>query len=133
MRDILPVTKAGDFIIRAKSGLLGAEIGKPSLGWMVGWAEKGIARTVFALNLDCPRAASYRRPHEADAAMPRRYRRDLIRTEELMKSIVWMSSLMVAAASGWLAATMFAQPATSKEPRFPQLTMDRAGAKRKSR
>jgi beta-lactamase class D len=50
--DILPVTKSGDSIIRAKSGLLGAEIGKPSLGWLVGWAEKGSARTVFALNLD---------------------------------------------------------------------------------
>src|SRR5471032_9596 len=53
VRDILPVTKAGDATIRAKSGLLGAEIGKPSLGWMVGWAEKGNAQTVFALNLDC--------------------------------------------------------------------------------
>jgi beta-lactamase class D len=53
VRDILPVTKAGDAVIRAKSGLLGAEIGKPSLGWMVGWAEKGSAATVFALNLDC--------------------------------------------------------------------------------
>jgi beta-lactamase class D len=52
VRDILPVTKVGDSIIRAKSGLLGAEIGKPSLGWMVGWAEKGSANTVFALNLD---------------------------------------------------------------------------------
>src|SRR6202048_1104851 len=41
-----------------------------------------------------------------------------------MKSAIWMSSLMVAAAGGWRAATMFAQPATSKEPRFPQLTMD---------
>jgi beta-lactamase class D len=51
--DILPVTKVGDVTIRAKSGLLGAEIGKPSLGWMVGWAEKGSARTVFALNMDC--------------------------------------------------------------------------------
>jgi beta-lactamase class D len=50
--DILPVTKVGESIIRAKSGLLGAEIGKPSLGWMVGWAEKADARTVFALNLD---------------------------------------------------------------------------------
>jgi beta-lactamase class D len=49
--DILPVTKAGDSIIRAKSGLLGAEQGR--LGWMVGWAEKGSARTVFALNMDC--------------------------------------------------------------------------------
>src|SRR3954463_8976132 len=37
---------------------------------------------------------------------------------------VWMSSLVVAAAGGWFAATMFAAPATSKEPRFPQLTMD---------
>jgi beta-lactamase class D len=53
VRDILPVTKVGDCVIRAKSGLLGAEIGKPSLGWMVGWAEKGSAATVFALNMDC--------------------------------------------------------------------------------
>jgi 4-carboxymuconolactone decarboxylase len=37
---------------------------------------------------------------------------------------IWLSSLAVAAAGGWLAATLFAQPATSKEPRFPQLTMD---------
>jgi beta-lactamase class D len=53
VRDIMPVTKVGDSIIRAKSGLLGAEVGKPSLGWMVGWAEKGAAQTVFALNMDC--------------------------------------------------------------------------------
>jgi beta-lactamase class D len=54
VRDILPVTKVGDSVIRAKSGLLGAERGEPSLGWMVGWAEKGEAHTVFALNMDCP-------------------------------------------------------------------------------
>jgi beta-lactamase class D len=53
VRDILPVTKVGESVIRAKSGLLGAERGEPSLGWMVGWAEKGDARTVFALNMDC--------------------------------------------------------------------------------
>jgi beta-lactamase class D len=53
VRDILPVTKAGDATIRAKSGLLGAEIGKPSLGWLVGWAEKGDQQTVFAMNMDC--------------------------------------------------------------------------------
>jgi beta-lactamase class D len=52
VRDILPVTKSGDAVIRAKTGLLGAEVGKPSLGWVVGWAEKG-ASTVFALNMDC--------------------------------------------------------------------------------
>jgi beta-lactamase class D len=53
VRDILPVTKVGEALVRAKSGLLGAEQGKPSLGWMVGWAEKGSANTVFALNMDC--------------------------------------------------------------------------------
>jgi beta-lactamase class D len=52
VRDILPVTKAGEATIRAKSGLLGAERSSPSLGWMVGWAEKGSAPTVFALNID---------------------------------------------------------------------------------
>jgi 4-carboxymuconolactone decarboxylase len=41
-----------------------------------------------------------------------------------LKSAIWMSSLMVAAAGGWLAATVFPQAATGKEPRFPQLTMD---------
>jgi beta-lactamase class D len=53
VRDILPVTKFGDATIRAKSGLLGAETGKPSLGWMVGWVDKGDTPTVFALNMDC--------------------------------------------------------------------------------
>src|ERR1700688_4760287 len=51
VRDILPVTKVGDAVIRAKSGLLGAEQGR--LGWMVGWAEKGRQQTVVALNMDC--------------------------------------------------------------------------------
>jgi 4-carboxymuconolactone decarboxylase len=38
---------------------------------------------------------------------------------------IWLSSLSLAAAGGWFAATLFAAgPATSKEPRFPQLTMD---------
>nr|WP_036017461.1 class D beta-lactamase [Bradyrhizobium sp. WSM1743] len=62
--DILPVTKIGDSVIRAKSGLLGAERGEPSLGWMVGWAEKGEAHTVFALNMDCkePRLIGERMP-----------------------------------------------------------------------
>jgi beta-lactamase class D len=63
VRDILPVTTAGDCIIRAKTGLVGAEAGKPSLGWLVGWAEKGSANTVFALNLDV------REPRHADDRM----------------------------------------------------------------
>src|ERR1700754_1785128 len=53
VRDILPVTRAGDATIRVKSGLLGAEQGKPSLGWMVGWIEKSSSVTVFAMNMDC--------------------------------------------------------------------------------
>ena len=48
-----------------------------------------------------------------------------------MKSAFWLSSLAVAAGGGWLAATMFAAPATSKEPRFPQLTMDQLDEKQK--
>lgn len=52
VRDILPVTEVGDAIIRAKSGLTDRAHG--SLGWMVGWVEKGSAQTVFAMNMDCP-------------------------------------------------------------------------------
>jgi beta-lactamase class D len=52
VRDIIPATKVGDATIHVKSGLLGAETGKPSLGWMVGWAEKGSQQTVFAMNMD---------------------------------------------------------------------------------
>jgi 4-carboxymuconolactone decarboxylase len=44
---------------------------------------------------------------------------------------VWLSSLTLAAAGGWFAATTFAAPATSKEPRFPQLTMDQLDEKQK--
>ncbi|WP_420132390.1 penicillin-binding transpeptidase domain-containing protein [Rhodopseudomonas sp.] len=50
--DILPVTKASEATIRAKTGLLLGKQGQPSLGWLVGWAEKGDQQTVFALNLD---------------------------------------------------------------------------------
>ena len=63
VRDILPVTKVGDATIRAKTGLVGAETGKPSLGWLVGWVEKGNDRTVFALNLDV------REPRHTEARM----------------------------------------------------------------
>jgi 4-carboxymuconolactone decarboxylase len=49
-----------------------------------------------------------------------------------MKSAIWMSSLAVAAAGGWFAATMFAPPAAGKEPRFPQLTMDQLNEAQKS-
>jgi len=41
-----------------------------------------------------------------------------------VKSAIFMSSLAATAAGGWFAATMFAAPATGKQPRFPQLTMD---------
>ncbi|UGA47600.1 carboxymuconolactone decarboxylase family protein [Bradyrhizobium quebecense] len=42
----------------------------------------------------------------------------------MQSASIWLSSLTLAAAGGWLAATTFSAPATSKEPRFPQLTMD---------
>jgi len=53
VRDILPTTKVGEATIRYKTGLLGAERDDPSLGWLVGWAEKGNQPTVFAMNMDC--------------------------------------------------------------------------------
>src|SRR5262245_23693045 len=48
-----------------------------------------------------------------------------------MHTSLWLTSLTLAAAGGWLAATTFAGPATSKEPRFPQLTMDQLDEKQK--
>src|SRR5689334_23601704 len=48
-----------------------------------------------------------------------------------MRSTILTSSLAVAAAGGWFAATMFAPAATGKEPRFPQLTMDQLDEKQK--
>jgi beta-lactamase class D len=51
------VTKVGNAIIRAKSGLIGVDDKSPNgnvatVGWLVGWAERGSAETVFALTLD---------------------------------------------------------------------------------
>jgi beta-lactamase class D len=52
VRDMMPVTKVGDAVIRAKTALLDAEGGNPPLGWLVGWAGKGSTQTAFALSLD---------------------------------------------------------------------------------
>jgi 4-carboxymuconolactone decarboxylase len=54
-----------------------------------------------------------------------------MKSPSLWMSSIGLSSLALAAASGWFAATMFAGPATSKEPRFPQLTMDQLDARQK--
>lgn len=57
-RDLLPVTRVGDAVIRAKTGLIGvdnlanAEEARSSVGWLVGWVENGERQTVFALNVD---------------------------------------------------------------------------------
>src|SRR5207248_2425524 len=44
---------------------------------------------------------------------------------------VSISSLALAAAGGWFVATMLTGPAISKQPRFPQLTMDQLDEKQK--
>ncbi|WP_454619618.1 carboxymuconolactone decarboxylase family protein [Bradyrhizobium cenepequi] len=49
----------------------------------------------------------------------------------MQSASVWLSSLTLAAAGGWFAATMLAAPATSKAPRFPQLTMDQLDEKQR--
>lgn len=48
-----------------------------------------------------------------------------------MKSALWLSSLMLAAAGGWLAAIAVGPSAVGKEPRLPQLTMDQLDEKQK--
>jgi 4-carboxymuconolactone decarboxylase len=48
-----------------------------------------------------------------------------------MHSSVWLSSLALAAAGGWFAATMFGSSASGKEPRFPQLTLDQLNEQQK--
>ena len=78
VRDILPVTKVGDATIRYKTGLLGAERGQPSLGWLVGWAEGQPANRVRHEH-GLQEAGTHRRAHDGDAAVPDRYRRDLAR------------------------------------------------------
>ena len=85
VRDILPVTKFGNATIRAKSGLLGAEAGKPSLGWMVGWAESRQPADRVCDEHGLQGARPCRRAHERGAAMPRRYRRDLTRALSNLK------------------------------------------------
>src|SRR6478752_3979933 len=54
-----------------------------------------------------------------------------IRRTPMHSTSIWLSSLAIAAAGGWFAATLFAAPATSKQPRFPQLTMDQLDEKQK--
>ena len=44
---------------------------------------------------------------------------------------IWLSSVALAAAGGWFAASTFASPATGKEPRFPQVTMDQLDERQK--
>lgn len=56
-RALMPVTTVGDATIRAKTGLVGVVANSSggadaSVGWLVGWAEKAGADTVFALNCD---------------------------------------------------------------------------------
>lgn len=49
-----------------------------------------------------------------------------------MKSAsLWMASLAVAAVGGWFAAPLYAPAAMSREPRFPQLTMEQLSAQQK--
>ncbi len=50
VKDIMPVEKAGEATIRAKTGL-GLEGGQ-RIGWWVGWVERGNDPVFFAMNLD---------------------------------------------------------------------------------
>ena len=78
VRDILPVTKVGDAIIRAKSGLAGRRNRKTVAGMDGGLGREGISANGVCAQHGLSGAAPHRRPHDVDAAMPHRYRRDLI-------------------------------------------------------
>jgi beta-lactamase class D len=51
VKDILTVEKTDDATIRYKTGAVRRE-GKPSFGWLVGYAERGDAVTFFAMSMD---------------------------------------------------------------------------------
>ncbi len=51
VKDIIPAEEAGDATIHAKTGTVQRH-GKPVLGWLVGYAEKGDNVSIFALNID---------------------------------------------------------------------------------
>ena len=56
VKDIVPEEKADDAVIRAKTGTPFKD-GKPTLGWLVGWAEHNGEVTYFAMNIDIHSAA----------------------------------------------------------------------------
>ncbi|MDG4884927.1 class D beta-lactamase [Mesorhizobium sp. WSM4884] len=45
---IIPTFETGEWIVQGKTGSTGLDKNKRSLGWFVGWAEKGGRRIVFA-------------------------------------------------------------------------------------
>ena len=51
VKDIVPVEKADDAVVHAKTGTIMAG-DKPSVGWLVGWVEHGGASAAFAMNID---------------------------------------------------------------------------------
>jgi beta-lactamase class D len=51
VKDIVPQEKVEDIAIHAKTGTQFKD-GKPSFGWLVGWAERGGEATIFAMNID---------------------------------------------------------------------------------
>ena len=79
-RDILTVTKVGDATLRTKSGLLGAEHGQAVTGLdgRLGREGQPADRVRHEHGLQDPGA--HCRAHDGDAAMPHRYRRDLVQT-----------------------------------------------------
>ncbi len=72
--DILPVTKVGDAVIRAKTGLDGQRARLARLAGRLG-RDSGGDVTVFAMNMDCKTPAQIDARMRRYAAMPHRHRR----------------------------------------------------------
>ncbi len=56
VKDIIPEEKAEGIDLHAKTGTQFKD-GKPVLGWLVGWAERGDEVAIFAMNIDIHSAA----------------------------------------------------------------------------
>lgn len=74
--EIIEIERSGDFVLRGKTGWV--TVPAPGTGWLVGWAEKGGAVRVFAVNIDArgvdpaARLAVVKSVLEAEGLLPAR-------------------------------------------------------------
>jgi beta-lactamase class D len=63
VKDILVHEKTNAHVLRGKTGLAGFD-NKPTVGWFVGWLERGERAWIFAMNLDWKEGMGFRQRKE---------------------------------------------------------------------